>query len=274
MSIPVNLLRYAGIWDATTRYSQYDFTESPIDLSSYVYVGVNDIVGGTDPSVPNPLWVLLPQTSGLGPTGPTGPSGGPTGPTGPTGANGIGTTGPIGPTGPTGANGVNGSTGPTGLAGGSVPVSHGGFISTINQTLTAGVRRYMVYDTITSAIGCNLVVGTGGGLSGIQVSNAGVYQITFSVEWDKFGGGGTDNVQAWYAVNGNPVAWSNSEIDITQQINQLTTVDIILSLNAGDIVEIVGYTPTGTQVRALANPIDPTHPVAIPSIITDIVRIA
>lgn len=59
MSIPVNLLRFAGLWDATTRYSQYDFVESPIDGKCYIYVGVNDIVGGADPSVPNPVWVLF-----------------------------------------------------------------------------------------------------------------------------------------------------------------------------------------------------------------------
>lgn len=164
---------------------------------------------------------------------------------------------------------------------GFVPISHGGFISTINQVLAngagvgAGVPKYLVYDTITSAIGCSLVVGTGGGLSAIQVANTGVYKILFSVQWDKFGGGGTNNVQAWYAVNGTPVPWSNSEIDITQQINTLTSVEIILSLNGGDKVEIVGYAPVGSvSVQALANPIDATHPVAIPSIITDIVRIA
>ena len=156
----------------------------------------------------------------------------------------------------------------------TVPVSHGGFISTISQSLAAATPRYMTYDTTTSAIGCALVVGTGGGLSAIQVANTGVYQITISVQWDKFGGGGTDNVQVWFAINGTPVPWSNSEIDITQQINQVTAVDIILSMNAGDKLEVVGYTPAGTQVRALANPIDPTHPVAIPSIITDVLRIA
>jgi len=158
---------------------------------------------------------------------------------------------------------------------GVVPISHGGFISTISQTLTAGTPLYMVYDTTTSAVGCALAIGTGGGLSAIQVANTGVYQITFSIQWDKFGGGGTDNVQAWFAVNGTNVPFSNSEIDITQQINQVTAVDIILSLNAGDKVEIVGYTQLGTQVRALAqlaNP--PIHPVGIPSIITDILRIA
>lgn len=163
---------------------------------------------------------------------------------------------------------------------GVVPISHGGFISTINQVLAnpagvgAGVPVYLVYDTTTSAVGCGLVIGTGGGLSAIQVANAGVYQITFSVQWDKFGGGGTNNVQAWFAVNGTPIPWSNSEIDITQQINQISCVDIILSLNAGDFVEIVGYTPVGSNnIQALANPIDPTHPVAIPSIITNITRI-
>jgi hypothetical protein len=156
----------------------------------------------------------------------------------------------------------------------SFPPAHGGFISTISQTLTAATPLYMVYDTTTSSLGCSLVLGTGGALSAIQVANTGVYQITFSIQWDKFGGGGTDNVQAWFAINGTAVPSSNSEIDITQQINQVTTVDIILTLLAGDKLEIVGYTPAGTQVRALAQVIDATHPVAIPSIITSITRIS
>lgn len=162
-----------------------------------------------------------------------------------------------------------------------VPVSHGGFISTINQVLAngggvgAGTPLYLVYDTITSSIDCSLVVGSGGGLSAIKVANTGVYRVLFSIQWDKFGGGGTNNIQTWFAINGTPVPWSNSEIDITQQINQISTVEIILTMNANDKVEIVGYTPVGSvSIRALANPIDLTHPVAIPSIITDIIRIA
>lgn len=48
----------------------------------------------------------------------------------------------------------------------------------------------------------------------------------------------------------------------------------VSALNAGDSVEIVGYVPPGSDhCRALANPVDLTHPVAIPSIITDILRI-
>jgi len=61
MSIPVNLLRWAGTWSVTRPYSQYDFVQSPINSLVYIYVGIPDIVGGADPSVqPNPVWVLFP----------------------------------------------------------------------------------------------------------------------------------------------------------------------------------------------------------------------
>ena len=241
-------------WSPTAFYLIGDYV---YDLSNTYYVAIADNHNDQPPSASWSLVVIpIGPTGTVGPTGPIGPAG--------TAAN-TGATGPIGPTGIGGA---------TGSSGGIVPVSHGGFISTVNQPLIAATPRFMTYDTTTSAIGCNLVVGTGGGTSAIQVTNTGVYQITISVQWDKFGGGGTDNVQIWFTVNGVNVPWSNSEVDITQQINQVTAVDIILSLNAGDKLEVVGYTPLGTQVRALANPIDPTHPVAIPSIITDILRIA
>lgn len=60
MSVPINLLRWAGDWKNIIYY-QYDVVQSPIDLLDYVYVGIPPIIGGTDPSVqPNPVWVLLP----------------------------------------------------------------------------------------------------------------------------------------------------------------------------------------------------------------------
>lgn len=114
MSIPLNLLRWTGLWNNTRRYTQYDVAESPITNTSFVYVGVPDLVGGTDPSVPNPLWVFY-ESSSLGPTGPAGTSGA-TGPTGATGATGAGATGPTGANGVTGPAGTNGPTGPAGTA--------------------------------------------------------------------------------------------------------------------------------------------------------------
>ena len=263
MSIPTNEMVYAGVWNNTSIYRQYQYVLSPIDNNCYVNINTQPSIAGPDPSVqPSIYWVLL--NTSLPPF------------TGVSSLNtlqnaitlvGAGTT--------TIVNGPNPQEITINSSGAGVPIGHGGFISTINQNLTAGTPLYMVYDTITSAIDCSLVLGTNGGLSAIKVGSTGVYQIIYSIQFDKFGGGGTNNVQAWYAVNGNPVPWSNSEIDITQQINQISTVDIILSLNANDYVEVVGYTPVGSvNIRALANPIDAIHPVAIPSIITDILRIA
>ena len=262
MSIPINELVWCGVWNNTTSYRQYQFVQSPIDQKCYVNINIQPITGAPDPSVqPSAYWVLL--NPSLPPF---------------VGVSSLNTLqNAVSLVGAGGTSVVNGPN-PQEITISSVsavPIGHGGFISTINQPLTAGSKLYMVYDTITSAVDCSLVKGTGGGLSAIKVASTGVYQITFSVQWDKFGGGGTNNIQAWFEVNGNPIAWSNSEIDITQQINQISTVDIILSLNANDFVEIVGFTPIGSvSIRALANPIDPTHPVAIPSIITDILRIA
>lgn len=158
---------------------------------------------------------------------------------------------------------------------GTFTPAYGGFISTLTQGLTPGTPLPLVYNTITASSGTSLVIGSGGGFSGIQVSNNGTYKLTFSIQWDKFAGGGTNNIQAWIRINGGNEPFTNSEEDITQQINVVMTVDFVFTLAAGSVIEVIGFTPlVSSSIQALANPIDATHPVAIPSIITNINRIA
>lgn len=57
MSIPINILRFNGIWNASTRYYLYDIVESPLDNLCYVNISANQIVGGNDPSTqPSAVW--------------------------------------------------------------------------------------------------------------------------------------------------------------------------------------------------------------------------
>jgi hypothetical protein len=60
MSIPVNLLKYAGVWDATRRYYEYDCTISPLTTGYFCCV-VDSVIGAPDPSVqPSAVWIPFP----------------------------------------------------------------------------------------------------------------------------------------------------------------------------------------------------------------------
>jgi hypothetical protein len=67
MSVPTNQLVWAGIWNVSSRYPQYQFVQSPLDSLCYVNPNSKPNVGGPDPSVqPSVFWVLLnPQPTTL-----------------------------------------------------------------------------------------------------------------------------------------------------------------------------------------------------------------
>jgi hypothetical protein len=60
MSIPINQLVWAGTWNPSIFYPQYQFVESPINSLCYVNTNIQPSYGGSDPSVqPSASWVLL-----------------------------------------------------------------------------------------------------------------------------------------------------------------------------------------------------------------------
>jgi len=63
MSIPSGIIRFAGTWSVTHRYIYAELVISPVNSSAYVLV-VNELLGGTDPSVPSANWVLIPSSGG------------------------------------------------------------------------------------------------------------------------------------------------------------------------------------------------------------------
>jgi hypothetical protein len=65
MSLPINQLVYAGVWDVTRTYPQYYFVLSPIDNLCYVNIDIVPVTGGSDPSVqPSTIWLLFPNVTG------------------------------------------------------------------------------------------------------------------------------------------------------------------------------------------------------------------
>jgi hypothetical protein len=108
----------------------------------------------------------------------------------------------------------------------------------------------------------------------VRVSTAGRYEIIFSIQFDK-SGGGTDDVDAWVRINGNDLARSASQIVVDgTQGETVLTVPIMVDLLANDDIEIVfasgDATMAATAFPAWVTPGDPYDRPAIPSIILNV----
>lgn len=154
---------------------------------------------------------------------------------------------------------------------GTFAPSYGEFVSNTTQLLPATIQTPITFSA--KNIGTPDVVLAAP--TTIRVNTTGVYRAIFSAQLEKTGGGGTDEIQMWYAINGVNVPNTNSKVDISQQTNLVMTIESVFSLTAGQTLGVVGYTPLGAvQCAVVAIPVDPNHPVAIPSIILDVQRIA
>lgn len=151
--------------------------------------------------------------------------------------------------------------------------SYAEFVSDTTQPLVAGVITPLTFDV--KNIGTPDIVPAGAFPNAIiRTQTAGTYRLIYSAQVDKTGGGGTNAFQFFFTLNGNPIPNTATEVDITQQINDLMTVESFFTLNAGDGVGVSGFVPpTATNTFVASYPISPTVPVSIPSIIFNIQRI-
>ena len=150
-------------------------------------------------------------------------------------------------------------------------VSYASFFSSTTQALANGAETILTYDGAsinTADINPSTPYPTGG----IVVANAGIYKFLFSIQVDRTGGG-SGVFQAWIRVGGVDVPDSNTQIVVNNNTQTLNTCEFIVSIGAGQAIEVVCWSNSVGQ-QALAVPISLTTPVAIPSIISNITRIA
>lgn len=219
----------------------------------------------------------------VGPTGPTGATGaastvaGPTGPTGPTGSTGTSITGPTGPTGaastvagPTGPTGPTGATGSTG-AGGALGY-WGSFWDTTTQSAASANTAYSI--TLNSADTANNGVSVVSG-SRVTFAYTGVYSLTYSIQ---FTNADTQihDANVWLRKNDSGSTGDVPDTDSKFSViashggvhgNVIGTVNFVLSLTAGDYIELIWAT-TSTQVtlETIAAGTSPVSP-RIPSVV-------
>lgn len=148
---------------------------------------------------------------------------------------------------------------------------NGCFIASTTQTQTGGVANTPTPITFTGALvsnGISLVTTPG---TDIRVSNPGLYELIFSIQFDKTGGG-TAAADAWVRVNGADVPSSATQIVVAGTNGEtVMTVNTFLTLNGGDDIEIVFASGDATMVvAAFPAQASPYVRPAVPSIIVTI----
>ena len=150
---------------------------------------------------------------------------------------------------------------------GNIPL--GSFYDNTTQTATANTPTAML---ISQAVFLNNV--SLSGTTGMQVNDAGYYNVQFSAQIYRTSGGTSQHVDIWLRVNGTDVSDSNTRININNNsVYDVAAWNWFLYLAASDVVEIMWSTTAATiQLQSeVANLVIP-HP-ATPSVIATINRI-
>ena len=144
------------------------------------------------------------------------------------------------------------------------------FSSSNTQTVTAvNTPTALTYTDTELTVGNITYSG-----SQVTVPVTGNYSFIPSIQFDK-SGGGTSTVDFWFRINGTDVPRSATQLAVVAQTGEtFGTVEVILSLTAGQYVEIMIASADATMA-ATAFPVQttPYNRPAIPSIILTVKRL-
>jgi|694.fasta_scaffold80110_2 hypothetical protein len=147
----------------------------------------------------------------------------------------------------------------------NAPVPHGSFYDTTTQTnpVASAVNLMRLNSVYGSSNDTQYAIKKN--TDRIYITQTGVYNIAFSAQLDKTGGG-ADNVFIWIRVNGQNVAHSATKIVIDGPNNEIVAAwNWVLTLANKDYIELAWQSPD-TDVVLLAVPASGNIP-EIPSVI-------
>lgn len=147
---------------------------------------------------------------------------------------------------------------------------YGSFSDSVSQPLTAGMVKYIQFDTVEGANGVVVQNDLLGQPTKIVVGEAGIYSFTISPQVKK-GGAGATVVDFWVEVDGNPVPRSASRFAAPNNTEVLPFLEILLDLEIGAAVRWAFYT-AGNNVSIYATPASGPVPAA-PSVIAGVKRL-
>lgn len=150
---------------------------------------------------------------------------------------------------------------------------YGSFSSSTTQNFAVAPSVTSITYNTTDIAGGGLALSGTTPTASIRVPVTGVYRVMFSVQLNKTAGGGpTGDVYIWVAVNGTAVPSSGTKTKVSNTIEQVMTVEVLVSANATDLISIQANATNGNE-QALAEAASGSRP-AVPSIITIVQRIA
>jgi hypothetical protein len=145
---------------------------------------------------------------------------------------------------------------------------YGAFQDSTDQTAANTTTAYAItFDTTDFSNGVTL-----SNSSRLNVSQAGIYNIQFSIQLKNTTNDGQD-VDVWFRKNGTNIANSNSRFHLSQRKSAgdpshlIAALNFFVSLSANDYMEIM-WNPTnvGVSIEHFAASSTPTRP-AVPSVI-------
>lgn len=163
-----------------------------------------------------------------------------------------------------------------GLRGGDFLLfSYGSFYDTTNQTAASTTVAYAITLNTTAA---SDGVSIGASPSQITVTDAGLYNVQFSIQFTN-SGANVNAASVWFRKNGTNIANSNSEFSIparhgTTDGRVIAALNFFAELAAGDYVELMwAAQDTGISITYIAAQSSPTRP-ATPSVILTVARVS
>jgi hypothetical protein len=157
----------------------------------------------------------------------------------------------------------------SGPAGPSWTGYYGSFSDSTTQTITADTAKAVTFDTTEETDG----VAIGTPTSRIVITNAGTYNIQFSLQVDKTDGG-QDDATIWLRVNGNDVPRTATDITVDQSARRLVAAwNFVYTFTAGQYFELV-WSSHDASMR-LKSEVTRTGPVrpAVPSAILTVTQV-
>jgi len=144
----------------------------------------------------------------------------------------------------------------------------------LNTSITVGglnVPTPITYDTTEIASGISFDPLSP---SHITVAQTGIYKLSYSIQFDK-SGGGTSQVDIWIAVDGTEVPRSASQGSVNGPNGEVFMMcEYILSLTSSNFVEVYFTSNNDATMAATAFPAVPLVRPSVPACITNLYRIA
>ena len=161
---------------------------------------------------------------------------------------------------------IAGVSGPVGPA---FPGYYGSFSDSTTQTITADSAKSVTFDTTEESDG----VAIGTPTSRIVITNAGTYNIQFSLQLDKTDGG-QDDATIWLRINGQDVPRTATDVTLEQSARRIVAAwNFVYTFTAGQYFELV-WSSHDPSMR-LKSEVTRTGPIrpAVPSVILTVTQV-